>query len=68
MSQLLKAGPGEPRDERNRPLPCSQCDRRALVYVGDEPRCGFHVAPGLPESKLRALEVDRARKARLSNG
>jgi hypothetical protein len=63
---VLQAGPGEPRDEHNRPLPCSQCDRRSLVYVGDEPRCGFHVAPSLPQSKRLALAVDRARKGRLS--
>jgi hypothetical protein len=66
VTQVLQAGPGEPRDDQDRPLPCSQCDRRSLVYVGDEPRCGFHVAPGLPQSKRLALEVDRARKGRVA--
>lgn len=56
---------GEPATPDGKPLPCSQCDLRALLWIGDEPRCGRHMSDKLPSKVRQALAVDRARAERL---
>lgn len=62
---IPRAAEGEPRTPDGHPLPCSRCDQRSAVWVGDEPRCGRHIGESLPASVRVSLSVDRARSARL---